>query len=209
MNSVYHRAAFSASAHTLKQLPDGAVAEVAFSGRSNAGKSSAINALCRNNQLARTSRTPGRTQLINHFHLTQGRYLVDLPGYGYAKVSKSQTRHWEVTLSRYLVERDELRALIVVIDSRRGLTDLDWRLIEFQQQGTADLHLLLTKYDKLNQREKSRLLPAVSEELSAAGIEATLQTFSATNGHGIGDLHHILDVHLFDETLDLDAGHPA
>ena len=102
MASRYRQLSFLTSAHSLNQLPDDVIAEVAFAGRSNAGKSSALNRLAGNSKLARTSRTPGRTQLINHFLISEGRYLVDLPGYGYAKVSKSQRAHWAGALSRYL-----------------------------------------------------------------------------------------------------------
>jgi len=201
MNSVYFQTAFASSAHTLKQLPDDSLAEVAFAGRSNAGKSSAINAITRNRRLARTSKTPGRTQLINHFLVEPGRYIVDLPGYGYAKVSKSQLKHWRGTLSRFLEQREALRCLIIVMDIRHPLTDTDWQMIELQQQGSAELHLLLTKADKLSRNQQQRTLQDASTQLTEAGVEATLQTFSALKAQGIDDAHEVLDAYLFDRGL--------
>ena len=131
INPVYFNATFTKSARTLDQLPDDSLAEVAFAGRSNSGKSSAINVITRNRKLARTSKTPGRTQLINHFEVTPGHYLVDLPGYGYAKVSKSQLAHWRTTLGGYLLNRAPLRCLVIVMDIRHPLSDHDWRLIDW------------------------------------------------------------------------------
>ena len=197
MNPLYRQAKFSSSAHTLRQLPDEVVAEVAFAGRSNAGKSSAINSLVGNRKLARTSRTPGRTQLINHFLLTEGYYLVDLPGYGYAKVSHQTRNHWAGTLGRYLSNRDPLRCLIVVMDIRHALTDSDWEIINLQQRGQSQLHLLLTKADKLNKNKRMQALYQAQDQCSEAGVEATLQTFSSTSGEGISDLHQVLDQTLF------------
>ncbi len=181
----------------LSQLPDDAVAEVAFAGRSNAGKSSAINTITRSKTLARTSKTPGRTQLINHFTVTEGRYLVDLPGYGYAKVSKSQQKHWGTTLSRYLAEREPLKCLIVVMDIRHPLTDTDWQMLELQQTGYAELHCLLTKADKLGKSRAQKALLDTRNQLEQAGIEASLQTFSALKEEGVKDAHTVLDSYLY------------
>lgn len=201
MNSQYFQCSFSTSAHTLSQLPDDAVAEVAFAGRSNAGKSSAINTITRSKTLARTSKTPGRTQLINHFLVTEGRYLVDLPGYGYAKVSKSQQKHWSSTLSRYLTQRQPLQCLIVVMDIRHPLTDTDWQMLELQQAGYAELHCLLTKADKLSKNRAQKALLDTRSELEQAGIEASLQTFSALKGEGVKDAHTVLDSYLYPERM--------
>lgn len=198
MNSVYFQTAFSSSAHTLGQLPDDVIAEVAFAGRSNAGKSSAINAITHSRALARISKTPGRTQLINHFVVEPGRFIVDLPGYGYAKVSKSQQRHWAETLGRYLSVREPLRCLIVVMDIRHPLTEVDWQMLELQQAGHAELHILLTKADKVSKNLQKNTLSKVRTELSAAGIAATLQTFSASTGLGLDDAHQVLDAYLYD-----------
>ncbi len=200
MNTVYFSAEFESSASDPYHCPSSLV-EVAFAGRSNAGKSSAINAITRNGKLARTSKTPGRTQLINHFSLKNDRYLVDLPGYGYAQVSKSQQKKWQAAMTQYLVSRDSLQGLILVMDIRHPLTDSDWQLIELQQRGHAGLHILLTKSDKLSKNQIAKSLSSVQSKLSKADIEATLQDFSALKKQGIEDVHSILDQWLFDIPL--------
>ena len=196
INTIYFNTQFTTSAHTLGQLPDDSLAEVAFAGRSNAGKSSAINTITRNKKLARTSKTPGRTQLINHFEVVTGNYLVDLPGYGYAKVSKSQIKHWQEALGGYLKNRESLKCLVVVMDIRHALSDYDWRLIELATQGDAALHCLLTKSDKLsNSAAKSTLLKTAAT-LENEGVECTLQTFSALKKNGVEEAHELLDMYL-------------
>lgn len=197
MNPVYRQASFAGSADNLYGLPTDVVREVAFAGRSNAGKSSAINTLTGNGKLARTSRTPGRTQLINHFLLNTGYYLVDLPGLGYAKVSKKQRSHWRRLLSGYLKHRAELSLLVVLMDIRHPLTENDWHLIEMQQQGASELHVVLTKCDKLSRNQADKALHAAQRELGDAGLAVTLQTFSSVTGEGVGDLGGVLDEHLF------------
>jgi len=184
INTNYFNTQFTTSAHTLGQLPDDSTAEVAFAGRSNAGKSSAINTITRNKKLARTSKTPGRTQLINHFEVVPGNYLVDLPGYGYAKVSKSQIKHWQVA------------CLVVVMDIRHPLSDYDWRLIEWAMQGQSALHCLLTKSDKLSKSAAKATLLNVSQQLEEDGVECTLQTFSALKKNGVEESHELLDMYL-------------
>jgi len=205
MNPVYFQTAFASSAHTLPQLPHDAIAEVAFAGRSNAGKSSAINVITHNNKLARTSKTPGRTQLINHFQVEPGRYIVDLPGYGYAKVAKTQQRHWAKTLAAYLAQRQPLRCLVIVMDIRRPLTDTDWQMIDLQQQGHAELHLLLTKADKLSRSQQGQTLASTQEQLQQAGVVATLQTFSALKRLGVDDTHEVLDAYLYNQQLRIEG----
>ena len=201
MNSVYFSARFAASASDPRRCPD-ALAEVAFAGRSNAGKSSAINALTRQRKLARTGATPGRTQLINHFAIDEaGRFLVDLPGYGYARVSREKQRDWQRSMTEYLVGRDALRGLVVVMDIRHPLTPIDQRLIELQQDGHSGLHVLLTKSDKVSRGECARTLERVRRELERLGVEATLQDFSAPRRHGIDDVHAVLDHWLYGEPL--------
>ncbi len=197
MNTSYNQATFVSSAARLEQLPEEVVREVAFAGRSNAGKSSAINRLTGNRKLARTSRTPGRTQLINHFLVRDNAYLVDLPGYGFAKVSKAQRNAWVRMLETYFVSRDELRCLVIVMDIRHPLTDSDWKTIELQQQGQSELHLLLTKCDKLSRNKANSALMKTRGIMEEAGIEATLQTFSSNNGEGVSDLCGLLDGFLF------------
>lgn len=199
MNPLYFQAQFTKSADALRQLPDDAEVEVGFAGRSNAGKSSALNRITRNAKLARTSKTPGRTQLINYFQLGEnsGRYLVDLPGYGYAKVSRDRRAHWQRVLGDYLISRQALKCLVLLTDVRHPLTDIDWRLLDFvlrERRGRPlDIHILLTKADKLSRNKANTTLHACVEELESAGIEATLQLFSALKGDGVDDLHSVLD----------------
>lgn len=197
MNSIYFSAQFSTSANILSQLVEDSIAEVAFAGRSNAGKSSAINAITRNGKLARTSKTPGRTQLINFFALPEQRFLVDLPGYGFAKVSKKQQNHWQHTMAEYLQTRKQLRTLVVLMDIRHPLTPHDWTMIDLQQQGHADLHVILTKADKLSKNQATKALYDTHSKLEAADVEATLQLFSATKSIGLDDAHTVLDQALF------------
>ncbi len=195
-NTRYFQTTFATSAHTLAQLPNDSQAEVAFAGRSNSGKSSAINTITRNKKLARISKTPGRTQLINHFVVAARNYLVDLPGYGYAKVSKSQIKHWQTTLGGYLRTRESLRCLVVVMDIRRPLSDHDWRLIDWTLEGSASLHFLLTKSDKLSRGAAQTTLLDTKRKLEEEGIAATLQLFSALKKSGVDDAHELLDLYL-------------
>ena len=195
-NKAYFGAQFESSASDSRQCP-AAVAEVAFAGRSNAGKSSAINTITRNGKLARTSKTPGRTQLINHFIIGEGRYLVDLPGYGYAQVSKTRQKAWQRAMSHYLHSREALCGLVLVMDIRHPLTDADWQLIDIQQQGESGLHILLTKADKLSRSQASRAIVDVQKGLEEGGVEATLQLFSALKATGVEDCHAVLDNWLF------------
>jgi len=200
MNSLYFSAHFVASASDPRRCPE-AVAEVAFAGRSNAGKSSAINALTRQRKLARTGRTPGRTQLINHFGLGDGRFLVDLPGYGYAQVSKTRRDDWQRSMTEYLIGRDALRGLVVVMDVRHPLTPIDEMLLELHGASDSELHVLLTKADKVSRGEATRTLEQVRRQLERRDIEATLQVFSATRGQGIDDVHAVLDHWLWNVPL--------
>lgn len=205
MNRQYFSATFASSAQDPSQCPV-AVAEVAFAGRSNAGKSSAINTLTRNRKLCRTGRTPGRTQLINHFGIGDERYLVDLPGYGYAQVSRARQVAWERSMTRYLLNREALRGLVAVMDIRHPLQPVDWELIGIQQSAGTPLHVLLTKADKISRAERGRTLARVQSELADAGVEATLSDFSSLAGSGIGDIHAVLDHWLFGTALPESAG---
>ncbi|MDZ7748311.1 MAG: ribosome biogenesis GTP-binding protein YihA/YsxC [Halofilum sp. (in: g-proteobacteria)] len=162
----YARAAFHGSCARLAQLPPDRGREAAFAGRSNAGKSSALNAITRRRNLARTSRTPGRTQLINVFDLGDERRLVDLPGYGYAKAPETARRNWERLVAAYLTQRTSLAGIVLVLDARRGLTELDWRLLELVAPTGAALHVLLTKSDKLERAQARR---ALESERAGAG----------------------------------------
>lgn len=192
----YAQAAFVGSFPRLAQLPPDHGREVAFAGRSNAGKSSALNAITGRRNLARTSATPGRTQLLNVFDLGGDRRLVDLPGYGYAKAPESARRNWERLVAAYLTERRALAGIVLVLDVRRGLTTLDWRLLELLAPTGVPPHVLLTKTDKLKRGQAQRALAGVHDELETEGVEATLQLFSATSAQGVDDVHSVLDTWL-------------
>ncbi|WP_090207055.1 ribosome biogenesis GTP-binding protein YihA/YsxC [Ectothiorhodospira magna] len=200
MNPAYHQAEFLISAATLKGLPPEQGREVAFAGRSNAGKSSAINTLCRQRALARTSKTPGRTQLINFFALDDTRRLVDLPGYGYAKVPEAMRRRWGQLMSAYLAQRACLRGLVLVMDIRHPLTPHDWQMIGWAHARQLPLHVLLTKSDKLKRGPMMDTVRRVARALGDDGVTATVQPFSALKKQGVEDVHGVLDCWLFDDT---------
>ncbi len=184
MSSPLHQARFISSAFQISQLiPDEGV-EIAFAGRSNAGKSTAVNRLTNQKNLCKTSKTPGRTQLINFFGLDEYHRLVDLPGYGYAKVPIKMRNHWNEVLSRYLLNRKSLSGLIIVVDIRRGLSDMDWGLIDLVNN-KLPIHILLTKADKLKRGAQQQVLLACRKEL--AGQDITVSCFSATSGAGLDE----------------------
>lgn len=193
MNPIYTQSHFYCSAHKLSQLPKDEGIEIAFAGRSNAGKSSALNAITRSKALARVSRTPGRTQLINFFQVDDHRYLVDLPGYGYAKVPEATRRHWQHTLNQYFITRKALRGLFLVMDIRHSLQPLDWQMIEWCTNAGTRLHILLTKSDKLSRSAASKSLHETHRQLEDAQVEASLQIFSASKQVGVEDAHSVLD----------------
>ena len=177
-------AKFISSAWQPRQFPADEGAEVAFAGRSNSGKSSALNAIAGRKDLARTSKTPGRTQLINFFALDGAQRLVDLPGYGFAKVPERIREHWQELLTRYVEARATLAGLVIVMDARRPLTDFDVQMLEWSRANGLAVHVLLTKADKLNRSEAK----AVLEQVRAAveGV-ATVQLFSAVAKTGVED----------------------
>jgi GTP-binding protein len=177
------RAQYLCSAHTAHQWPQDMGYEVAFAGRSNSGKSSAINAITGQTRLARTSKTPGRTQQIVFFEIEPGRRLVDLPGYGYAKVPPGLQRHWEKTVRHYLEDRKSLRGLILLADIRRGLTDLDRQLLEWCVHKDLFVHLLLTKSDKLSRSSGKQVLAKAQCDVRSDTV--TTQLFSALRRVGI------------------------
>lgn len=193
MNPVYFKTRYAGSAYSLSQLPPDEGVELAFAGRSNAGKSSAINTITQSRGLARVSRTPGRTQMINHFMVDEGRFLVDLPGYGYAKVAHKIRRHWEQALQEYLSTRNSLRGLILVMDIRHPLQESDWQMIEWCSNAGLGLHILLTKADKLSRNAADKNLCDTAQKIEKAGIEASLQLFSAHDKTGLDDAHALLD----------------
>ncbi|MCL2310279.1 MAG: ribosome biogenesis GTP-binding protein YihA/YsxC [Proteobacteria bacterium] len=179
-------AVFVTGAAQWSQLPPEGPTEIAFAGRSNAGKSSALNALARRARLAFASRTPGRTQQINFFQMRCGAYAVDLPGYGYAAVARQTKTVWQDFLWRYVTERQTLAALVLVADIRRGITDLDRPVLEVFVQTSRPVLLLATKSDKLNVQERRRALADMGRALREYGCGVvTVVEFSATARRGI------------------------
>lgn len=189
----YRRAEFLKSAAELSQLPADKGWEVAFIGRSNAGKSSAINVITGIRGLARTSSTPGQTQMINLFTLDKTRRLVDLPGYGYAKVPRTIKERWQKNIDEYLESRHCLRGLILVMDIRHPLKDADQQLISWAVNCEVPVHILLTKADKLTQAEARRVLKEVSTALEPFGSTLSVQVFSAMNSQGVEEVQARLD----------------
>ena len=171
--------------HEPRELPAPGVPEIAFAGRSNAGKSSAINTLAGRRRLAFVSKTPGRTQLINFFSLGGVAFLVDLPGYGYAGVPPQLREHWKQLVGTYISERDSIAAVVVVMDSRHPLTDLDLTLIEWLREAGRPAHVLLTKSDKLSKQAAQRTLAQVRRELATIYPGATAQLFSSLKREGV------------------------
>ena len=192
MNPYYHRTRFLKSAARLSQAPADAGVEVAFAGRSNAGKSSALNTLCGQKTLARTSKTPGRTQLLNFFELDEVRRLVDLPGYGYAKVAEKVKRQWQGTLADYLQHRQCLRGLVLLMDIRHPLMEFDMQMLEWNIHYGLPTHILLTKADKLKRGAAGNTLLQVRKVFQdRPNISA--QLFSSLKQQGIDEAHQVLD----------------
>ncbi len=191
--SHYPDARFIKSANAPDQFVDDVGAEVAVAGRSNAGKSSAINVIVNRRQFARVSKTPGRTQLVNFFELVPGRRLVDLPGYGFAKVADKVRRHWGELLSTYFETRQSLRGLLLIVDIRRRLTEFDHQMIAFAGSVDLPIHILLTKSDKLKRGQVAKARLEVRKEL---GETATVQVFSAHNRDGEAEARKVLDAML-------------
>jgi len=193
MKNYYQRTQFLTSASKAGQFPAPEGLEVAFAGRSNAGKSSALNCLCENRNLARTSKTPGRTQLINFFTLDQQRRLVDLPGYGYAKVPEAMRREWQRLMEDYLGKREVLAGLVVIMDIRHPLKDYDLQMLEWCQHFNTPTHVLLTKADKLKRGPAMQALLQVKKALQQAGLDSSVQIFSALNKTGVEELQQKLN----------------
>ena len=179
--SHYPQAVFIKSADAPAQFVPDEGAEVAFAGRSNAGKSSAINIIVNRRQFARTSKTPGRTQLINFFALREGARIVDLPGYGFAKVSERLREHWANLMAEYFETRASLRGMFLIVDIRRKLTDFDRQMLAFAESVGLPVHVLLTKSDKLKRGQAATALHEVRREL---GSGITIQHFSALSRQG-------------------------
>lgn len=188
----FAQAAFTLSVHDPRELPPPGAPEIAFAGRSNAGKSSAINTLAGRRRLAFVSKTPGRTQLINFFSLGASAYLVDLPGYGYAGVPGEVREHWKHLVGTYIAERSSLAVVVVVMDSRHPLTALDRTLIEWLRTAGRRAHILLTKSDKLSRQKAQATLAQARRELATLYPGATVQLFSSLKREGIAEAASVL-----------------
>ena len=193
MSQLLERARYLLSAHNARQLPPDEGAEVAFAGRSNAGKSSALNALTRQNALARVSKTPGRTQQLVVFQVTPQAHLVDLPGYGYAKVPQELQAHWQAFIDNYFRTRDALKGLVVVMDIRHPLKDYDRQMLAYAVQRGLPAHALLTKADKLGRGQQAQTLQKVRRELADAfGDSVSVQAFSGESKQGVDEARAVI-----------------
>ena len=189
----YHKTHFLTSAPNIRSIPEDTGIEIAFAGRSNAGKSTALNALTNQKSLARTSKTPGRTQLINLFEVEPNCKLVDLPGYGYAAVPEKMKIEWQKSLGEYLQKRECLGGLVVLMDIRHPLKDLDQQMIEWAVSADLPVMLLLTKADKLSQSARSKQVKMVREASLPFQGDSQVEAFSAQNKIGIDKLAAKLD----------------
>lgn len=192
-NFNYQQTKFVLSAPDIRHLPSDTGIEVAFAGRSNAGKSSALNTLTNQKGLARTSKTPGRTQLINLFEVVEGKRLVDLPGYGYAEVPEEMKLKWQRALGEYLQKRQCLQGLVVLMDIRHPLKDLDQQMISWAVQSNLSVMVLLTKADKLASGARKAQLNKVREEVLAFNGDIQVEAFSSLKKLGVDILRHKLD----------------
>ena len=181
---VFENIDFEKSISELNQSPEDIGSEVAFVGRSNAGKSTAINSITNRNSLAKTSKTPGRTQLINFFKVNENSRFVDLPGYGFAKASKEKQKSWNRLVTDYIKYRQSLKGVVLIIDIRRGFGEMDLMFLDFYLPLNKQLHILLTKADKLSKQKQSLIL---NEAIGNYGSIATIQVFSGTKKIGISE----------------------
>jgi GTP-binding protein len=189
---LFSKAAFYTTVNDLRDLPLHGGREVAFVGRSNAGKSSAINTLANHVRLAYTSKTPGRTQHLNYFSLGDDNYLVDLPGYGYAKVPPDVQKHWEKLLGDYLQTREELAGLVVIMDSRHPLTALDEGMLDWFAPTGKPVHVLLTKSDKLSRQQATKTLNSVKSYLNEHFPNCSVQLFSSLKKLGMEEAEAVI-----------------
>jgi GTP-binding protein len=197
-NNPFRAARYLISAHRLDQLPADEGAEIAFAGRSNAGKSSALNAICDHEGLARTSKTPGRTQQLVVFPLDDLHRLIDLPGYGYARVGEKLRAHWHEVIDAYLRTRTSLRGIVLVMDARHPLRDFDRMMLEFAAASGRRCLCVLTKSDKLSRGEGLRVLQSVRKEIAAFAPGASAQLFSSSSGTGVEEARGVLSAWLFE-----------
>lgn len=189
---LFRRAQFRLAAHELHQLPADHGAEIAFAGRSNAGKSTALNRICDQTGLARTSKTPGRTQQLVVFTLDETRRLIDLPGYGYAKVPNVLRDHWREVIDGYMRGRQSLRGIVLIMDSRHPLKDFDRLMLTYCRDIGLRCHVLMTKSDKLSRGEAARTLLATRQEMGLLCPGATVQLFSSLAKTGIDEARTVL-----------------
>ncbi len=196
MTAFYQQAHFLQSATTTNTLPPELGFEVAFAGRSNSGKSSTLNKLCQQKSLARTSKTPGRTQLINFFSLPEGKYLVDLPGYGYAKVPDRVKKEWQAFIESYLTNRFTLCGLVIVMDIRRPMLEHDLNMLNWTQSRNLPTHIVLNKSDKLKHGQAKSALLKTQQQLNKYTNPCSVQMFSALKGIGIDELTNQLNIWL-------------
>lgn len=190
---LYQQATYLKSVPTLALCPEEFEYEIAFAGRSNAGKSSALNVITSQKSLARTSKTPGRTQMINFFPVDEIRSLIDLPGYGFAKVNINLKRAWQSGLSEYLEKRQQLKGVVLMVDSRMPPTDIDLNMLDWTAEIGLPVHILLTKCDKLNKGPANASLHAMQELIESDYPHATVQLFSSLNKQGLLEVWKKLD----------------
>jgi len=183
---------FTASAHEVSEFPPDSGREVALAGRSNAGKSTALNALANHHRLAFVSKTPGRTQTINFFSCGRDCRLVDLPGYGFAAVSRDEKRHWGQLISHYLMSRASLSGLVLIMDARHPLTPLDRQLLDWFQPAHKPVHILLAKSDKLARYQAQAVLHSTAAALRGSLPAASVQLFSGIKGTGLPEARKVI-----------------
>lgn len=192
MSSPYQKTYFLLSAADVKQLPPDEGMEVAMVGRSNAGKSSVLNRITQSKGLARVSKTPGRTQMINMFVIDDKRRIADLPGYGFARAPEAAKKKWEKTVDTYICARKCLRGMILVMDIRHPFKELDLQLLEYCEHNAIPVHILLNKADKFSKGAVAALLPKLKKQLKPYSTHITMQVFSALKGQGIDELFALL-----------------
>ncbi len=192
MSNLFSHCEYLTSAYKTSQLPDDVGMEIAFAGRSNAGKSTTINALTNHKGLAKVSKTPGRTQLFNCFEFKPNKRLVDLPGYGYAKVPMKMRKHWDKEIENYLMKRDSLIGVVIIMDIRHPMKVFDEQMITWAHNSGLYSHVLLNKADKLNNNEIKKTLMKVTKEIAKYSDSTSCQTFSALRKTGSAELSQIL-----------------
>lgn len=193
MKNIFAHCQFITSAFKVSQLPEDTGLEIAIAGRSNAGKSTTLNTLVGNKKLAKVSKTPGRTQLLNCFDLGSNKRLVDLPGYGFAKVPKKVKAHWQHEINNYLQQRKSLIGVVVVMDIRHPLKEFDQQFLQWADQSGLYSHVLLNKSDKLKSGKRKAMLMQVKKEMAQISRTSTIQTFSGLKKEGIPELSSILN----------------